>query len=341
MPACGSQIVLCDVPVRFDTYKGCSHACKYCFVQRKADITEIYKNETVKALKNFIKGERTNQTNWCDWNIPLHWGGMSDPFQPIEKVHRLSYECLKLFAETQYPFIVSTKGKLIVEPEYIELLSKCNCVVQISMVCSQYDVMEKGCPTYEERLEMVRKLSPAVKRVNVRIQPYMTQVYKDVKNNMKRVAEAGAHGVILEGMKFASKKKGLVKVGGDYCYPKDVLESHFISLKKEAHKYGLKFYCGENRLRTLGDAMCCCGIEDMEGFKGNTYNLCHILNGKEYEVTEAMKKNGSATVFRNLLQDSVKSRNLGVSEIPLEQYMLKEYERSKDSYNAMFGLKGK
>ncbi len=31
MPECGSQVILCDLPVRMDTYKGCSHNCKYCF----------------------------------------------------------------------------------------------------------------------------------------------------------------------------------------------------------------------------------------------------------------------------------------------------------------------
>ena len=106
MPSCGSQIFLCDVPIRFDTYKGCSHNCKYCFVQRKKDISEIDKGETAKALLNFINGHRGKDLKWCDWNIPLHWGGMSDPFQPAEKRYRLSYECLKVFAETQYPFIV-------------------------------------------------------------------------------------------------------------------------------------------------------------------------------------------------------------------------------------------
>ena len=49
MTSCGSQVVLCDVPIRFDTYKGCSHACKYCFVQRKKDISDIDKGETAKA----------------------------------------------------------------------------------------------------------------------------------------------------------------------------------------------------------------------------------------------------------------------------------------------------
>lgn len=29
--ACGSQAVLCEYPIRFDTFTGCSHGCKYCY----------------------------------------------------------------------------------------------------------------------------------------------------------------------------------------------------------------------------------------------------------------------------------------------------------------------
>lgn len=49
MPDCGSQCWLCDLPVRFDTYKGCTHGCKYCFVQRKNTL-EVDFGETSKAL---------------------------------------------------------------------------------------------------------------------------------------------------------------------------------------------------------------------------------------------------------------------------------------------------
>lgn len=335
MPDCGSQVVLCDVPVRFDTYKGCSHDCKYCFVQRKKNLKDIEKGETAKALRNFVSGQRAQVVNWCDWNIPLHWGGMSDPFQPAEKINKLSYECLKVFAETQYPFIVSTKGKLIVDNEYLKLLRKCNCVVQISMVCSQYDKLELGAPTYEERLEMVKILSKNVKRVNIRIQPYMTQVFKDVKENMKKLAEAGAHGVIVEGMKFAKRKKGLIKVGADFTYDKDILKTHFEQLKGEAHKYGLKFYVGENRLRTMGDEMCCCGIEDLPGFKGNSYNLCHILNNKSYEITEAMKKPDTANCFTSLYQSTLGHQS--VQGKSFEDFMKEEYTRKPKIYNEIFG----
>lgn len=110
MPSCGSQIILCEVPIRFDNYVGCSHGCKYCFVTRKADISQVKLGESTQALREFIAGKRTTDTQWCDWNIPLHWGGMSDPFQPAELQYRRSLDCLRIFAETQYPLIVSTKG---------------------------------------------------------------------------------------------------------------------------------------------------------------------------------------------------------------------------------------
>ena len=92
MPSCGSQIILCEVPIRFDNYVGCSHGCKYCFVTRKADISQVKLGESTQALREFIAGKRTTDTQWCDWNIPLHWGGMSDPFQPAELQYRRSLD---------------------------------------------------------------------------------------------------------------------------------------------------------------------------------------------------------------------------------------------------------
>lgn len=302
MPSCGSQCYLCDLPIRFDTYAGCSHACNYCFVQRRnSSLNEVKPAETTIALRRFISGQRDLTTCWADWDIPLHWGGMSDPFQPCEATHRLSYECLKVFAETRYPFIVSTKGKLIAEPEYLELISKCNRVVQISMVCPSYDRIERGCPSFEERLRILKKVSAVAKRTIVRIQPYMHEKFSEIMSVLPRLKEAGAYGIIVEGMKFVKKKPGLVKVNGDWCYPVQVLRADFEMIKAAAHKIGLAFFCGENRLRRLGDSLTCCGTDGLPGFKPNTYNLNHILNGdSECKPTEAMKKPGSAYCWKVL-----------------------------------------
>lgn len=339
MPNCGSQCWLCDMPIRFDTYKGCTHGCKYCFVQRngKYDISKVQKGEGTKALLSWIQGKRTSETNWCDWNIPLHWGGVSDPFQPCERYYKMSYNALRVFAETKYPFVVSTKGRIISEPEYLELLRKCNCVVQISMVCSNYDKLEEGAPTFEERLEIARKVAPNVKRLIVRIQPYMHEVYGEVYENLEKFKAAGAYGVIVEGMKFASKRPGLVKVAGDYTYPKALIESDILKLKQRAHELGLALYSGENRTRELGDSLCCCGVSDLPGFKVNEYNLNHLLHGGKPAKTPQMQKTGTAMCFQSLYQNTANSRRLRGESF--ESEMLNVYKTKRDYVNETFGLK--
>lgn len=335
MPECGSQIILCGLPIRFDTYKGCSHFCKYCFVQRKGELARIEGKETEKALAAFIQGARSEETNWCDWDIPLHWGGLSDPFQPIERERKLSLACLRVFDKTQYPFVVSTKGRLAAEEPYLSLLETCNCVVQISMVCSEYDKLEKGAPPYEERLRMVEALAKRGKRVNIRIQPYMTEVLQDVLQNIPRLKSAGAHGVIVEGMKFAKKQPGLVKAGGDFVYPKETLARHYSAIRDTAHKHGLKFYCGENRLRDMGDSLICCGIDGLEGYKGNEFNLCHLLNGSRAKPTERMKEKGTARCMSAIDQSASGRKNL--RELSMADALLGYYAKRKEYIKTIFG----
>lgn len=72
---CGSQVILCEYPIRLDTYEGCSHDCRYCFARMKRDIANVKPLHCVEQVKRFVSGKRTSGTNWCDWDIPLHWGG--------------------------------------------------------------------------------------------------------------------------------------------------------------------------------------------------------------------------------------------------------------------------
>ena len=309
MPNCGSQIILCDLPIRFDTYTGCSHACQYCFVFKKYDISKIKQGESIESLRSFISGSRNTETNWCDWDIPLHWGGLSDPFQPIEKAKKKSLEALKVFAETGYPFVVSTKSALISEEPYLSLIKQCNCVVQISALCPRYDSWEKGASTFDERMKAAEKISP-FRRVIFRCQPYIPAIFKDMHESIMRFEEVGAYGAIFEAMKWFNKIPGTKKVGGDYCYPAEMLEKHFEVFRKELHKRGMKFYSGENRLRRMGDNLCCCGVEDL-GWRVNTANLNHLTFAPETATfTDKMREPGTAKVFKAIHQDCVSQKVL-------------------------------
>lgn len=332
---CGSQCILCDLPIRYDTYKGCAHACKYCFVMRKVGIDKIEGDNTINSLKNFIKGKRTLTTSWCDWDIPLHIGGMSDPLQPLEKKLRITYKSLQLLRDANYPFVISTKGRLLGDDEYIDLLSECNCVIQVSAVCSKYDVMEKGAPTFEERMQIVKKIAPRVQRVIIRVQPYLHEVFNDVMKNIPLWAEIGVYGFIVEGIKMVKKKKGFVRVGADWVLPYDVIASDFLKLKEEAHKHGLKIYAGENRIRAMGDGYACCGTDGLAGFKPNPYNICHMVNGDMVEPTEAMQKPRSGYCFTTLVQDTVRDRYW--REKSFADAMKEWYQMNKKKMDVVFG----
>lgn len=305
MPECGSQVTLCDVPIRIDTYKGCSHHCKYCFVYRKYDISNIGLGESVQSVVNFIQGKRTKETNWCDWNIPLHWGGCSDPFQPCEKIHKRSLAVLEALAKTKYPFIVSTKAVLPLSEPYFSLFKQCNCVFQCSMVCPSLAKVEQGAPDFEARLNMMREMSKIVPRTIVRCQPYVVEFHKEIMAQIPRIAEAGVYGIVFEAIKMQKKIAGMVKNGADYVYPIDALKRKFKELKEECHKYGLVFLSGENRLRGMGDSLTCCGCEGLEGFEVNHYNLNYFIHAPErLKSTPAMDKKDTCTCFKAMKMDS-------------------------------------
>lgn len=339
MPRSGSQCWLCDLPVRFDTYKGCTHGCAYCFVRRKLDISDIEIGETASSLLKFIQGKRTGDVSWVDWDIPIHWGGVSDPFQPCEKKYRVSYDCLKVFEKTQYPFIVSTKGALAGDDEYVDLLSKCNCVVQISAVCDSYNKYEPGCPTYRERLEIAKKIASTGKRVIIRIQPYEHQFFDEIKNNLKDVAATGAYGVVIEGMKYLKKRPGLVKVCGDWCYSYQLIKDDFLALKEEGHKHGLKVYAGENRIRELGDSLTCCGIDGLEGFVPNKFNINHFVQGEFCKPTKGQLAPGSARVFASTNQTY--EFNQRIKDKSFAQVMAYFAKEKADTVKECFGLNEK
>lgn len=241
---------------------------------------------------------------------------------------------MKLLAETKYPVVISTKGKLCIDKEYLDILKECNVVMQVSCVSKYYDNIEKGAPKYQERLNMIETLSKNVQRVVVRCQPYMPQVKHDIlKNSLNDFKNAGAYGVIFEGMKYTGRPKNikyeLQRVGNDLCYNKNMLQEHFELFKTKAHELDMKFFVGENRLRQMGDSLCCCGCDDL--FQVNTFNCNHLLNGDKTKPTESMKVIGTGSISHALDQSRgtyERQKNSTMEELMYEECTLKRTQKA-------------
>ena len=178
----------------------------------------------------------------------------------------------------------------------MELLKQCDCVVQISMTSPILDRFEPGAPTFREKLKMIEKIRPNCRRVIVRMQPYIREAKQDVLDELQTLKNLGVHGVILQGMEFKKKAKGLVKRGNKYQYPLEMLASDLVQIREKAWEVGLKYYAGDPDLRFMGDDLCCCGVGDI--YKTNKVTEERYYQGLELPFTDKMKEKGNALCWR-------------------------------------------
>lgn len=306
MIGCGTQCLVCDYPIHMDSYRGCEHGCLYCFANEKGD-KRIERLHQKKDLIAFIQGRRNSETRFIDWNIPIHFGANSDPFQPCERQYQKTIELLEVFEQYQYPFIISTKSTMIAEMPYIDVLERCRCVVQMSVGCSKYDKYEPYAPTYEEKMECAKEVSSHVTRLILRIQPFFAELFDDIMQEIPRYAKSGAYGIIVEGYSTRMKRKSTSMMqwnGRRFDYHESILAPMYKQIRDKCHEYGLRFFSGEDRLRFLGDSLTCCGTEGLPDFVPNKYNIEHLAHDSGIEPTDTMKRNDTFRPFRSIRQSS-------------------------------------
>lgn len=135
-PRVSSQFIFCPFPFVLDSYAGCPQHCKYCFAYWNSLINqakgrnvfeEDNKTIDINHLERILSKKPRNAyekelVEFIKRKIPIHWGGIAEPFSMFEKEHGTGLKILKLLKKYQYPFIVSTKNSRIIEGEYWEVL---------------------------------------------------------------------------------------------------------------------------------------------------------------------------------------------------------------------------
>lgn len=104
-------------------------------------------------------------------------GGMTDCFQPIEKLHRNTYKTIKLLNRRKIPYLIATKSAIVAEDEYLDILDKDLAHIQITVTTLDDDL----CKTYEKasppskRIEAIRKLQKEDFDVQLRLSPLIPE----------------------------------------------------------------------------------------------------------------------------------------------------------------------
>ena len=299
-----SQFTHCAIPFRLDSYKGCYFNCKYCFTKTINGLS--YKNSVIptkiKILEDIFKkaySEHSNDINSVEIDalkkrVPVHFGGMSDPFQPIELQNRISLKILKLLKEYEYPVVISTKSILPKRDEYLKLISDLSHIsFQVSISPLKNSIskkVEEVSPPQKERLNLIKLYSNMGIHTTCRLQPiFYNLIEENIEQILKNLADIGCKHIITEGYKHYTFNKYKIKkdldlalnmeiekeiknLGGNFKgpymeYPSLYKLKKIIKIAKMIRGEGMTFGSGDNDIRHIGDSPCCCGVADLNGFK--------------------------------------------------------------------------
>ena len=270
-----SQFPHCGNSFRIDTYRSCSFGCKYCFAQNRqgnftndgSDDKATFKQIDNLAQSNGITGELINH------KVPMHFGGMADPFQPIEFELGLTQYFLSKF--TEYPIMFSTKTDYLPD-YYYNYLNPLYHAFQISIAGIPDNVLrniEANTPTTDSRLNFARQLKARGFTVFIRIQPLIMLEWAEyIINDIGNIVD----GFTIEHLKFPLDNKNKLDIMIGICRDLDITmrlvakrreyeveaqeKYHNIQTLKKIKRTAL-INVGDNDLRLLSEGVNCCGLD--------------------------------------------------------------------------------
>lgn len=294
-----SQFRMCGNCFRADMYRGCSFGCEYCFVNARGGKFDFkFQMANVDLIRTWFKqaieeGDVSNiKKEFLNRRVPIHLGGLSDPFQEAEWKYEKTYEFLKLTKEYNYPVNISTKVAHLPE-KYFDILDPNIHTFSLSILGYNNEyakVWEKNTPSPQERINFAKELKKRGFWVSIRIQPIIDieEVLLLIKHSQEYVDY-----YTVEHLKLpCDNKKAFLslrdKLMGCCKTPPKLIaqgrEFEFDAETKVANIQRIKsatkvpIGCGDNDLHILSDSLNCCGIDTMpEAFKNwFKYNSMYI-----------------------------------------------------------------
>jgi DNA repair photolyase len=161
-------------------YRGCTHACEYCYARKYQRHLELGAGDDFSSIilvKRNLPDALRRALKRRTWRRELvAVGTATDPYQPIEGHYRITRRCLETLVEFQTPFSIVTKGPMIVRD--LDVLVRatrgagCSVYLSVPTVLDEpWRRLEPGTAPPGQRLRAVRELSNAGVDASVLMMP--------------------------------------------------------------------------------------------------------------------------------------------------------------------------
>jgi DNA repair photolyase len=171
-----------DIPFEqsINPYQGCEHGCVYCYARPThayLDLSPGMDFETRLTYKRNAAEQLTKELSRPGYRCrTITLGANTDPYQPIEREHRVTRSILEVLHETRHPVAIITKGAMITRDIDIlsEMAAQGLCSVAVSITTLDPDLkrtMEPRAASSAARLAAVKLLSESGVPVSLLLAP--------------------------------------------------------------------------------------------------------------------------------------------------------------------------
>lgn len=201
-------------------YRGCSHACRYCFARPTHEYLEFdpgndFDTEiVVKTNVADVLRRELHRPSWQRETIAL--GTNTDPYQRAEGRYSLMPGIIGALADSGTPFSILTKGTLLRRD--LPLLAAAALSVPISLAVSlavaDPDVhrdVEPGTPSPQARLALIAAIREAGFDCHVMVAPvlpHLTDSTEHLDALLGEISAAGATRVTVFGLHLRGSTRG-------------------------------------------------------------------------------------------------------------------------------------
>jgi len=224
-------------------YRGCEHGCIYCYARpshayldlspgRDFETQLFYKPNAVELLRAELAAPRYEMS-------PIHIGGNTDPYQPVERKLRVTRGILEVLLELKHPVTIITKGGLILRDlDLLEPLAADNLVaVMVSVTTLDNELKRKLEPRTagpKQRLNVIRELTRRGIPTGVMAAPIIPTLNdQEIERILEAAAAAGARSAGYVLLRLPHELKELFEEWLDEHYPDR--REHVLSLIRQMH----------------------------------------------------------------------------------------------------------
>ncbi|GAB3226564.1 Rv2578c family radical SAM protein [Mycolicibacterium hippocampi] len=201
-------------------YRGCSHACRYCFARptheylefdcgRDFDTQVVVKTNVAEVLRREL-----HRPSWGRETVAL--GTNTDPYQRAEGRYALMPGIIAALADSGTPFSILTKGTLLRRdlPLLTEAARRVRVGVAVSLAVGDPELhsrVEAGTPSPQARLGLISAVRAAGLDCHVMVAPVLpclTDSTEHLDDLLGRIAAAGATSATVFGLHLRGSTRG-------------------------------------------------------------------------------------------------------------------------------------